>query len=159
MLPTMLDDSTHDASRHPAQPGSVETCASRRRQKSRGQSLVEFAVLLPLLVLILALAADFGRAFTAYIAISSAAREGAAYGMQSTIQANDAAGIEAAVLADAPNIWGTAPTVSVAPPSKDAQNYDKVSVTVNYTFSTILPIPPIPNTVALTRTVSMRVLN
>lgn len=152
MLPPMLDDATQ-------QPDDNRVRANRRRQKSRGQSLVEFAILLPALVFILALAADFGRAMTAYIAISSAAHEGASYGMMSTDQASDTAGIQAAALADAPTIWGTAPTVSVAALGTDDQGYDMVSVTVNYTFSTILPIPPIPNSVDLTRTVSMRVLN
>jgi Flp pilus assembly protein TadG len=130
-----------------------------KRRKTRGQSLVEFAILLPALTLILALAADFGRAFTAYIAISSAAREGAAYAMVSTAQANDANNVRAAALADAPTIWGKAPIVSNPVTTKDAQNYDMVSVTVTYTFDTIMPIPPIPNSVTLDRTVSMRIIN
>jgi Flp pilus assembly protein TadG len=43
----------------------------------KGQSLVEFALLLPLFVLIIVGVFDLGRAFFAYIAISNAAREGA----------------------------------------------------------------------------------
>ena len=43
---------------------------------SRGQSLVEFALVLPLFVLLLVGVFDLGRAFFAYIAISNAAREG-----------------------------------------------------------------------------------
>jgi Flp pilus assembly protein TadG len=130
-----------------------------RRRKSRGQSLAEFAVLLPVLTLVLALSADFGRAFTAYIAISSAAREGASYAMASTAQANDADAVRAAALADAPTIWGRAPVVSAPVITKDAQNYDMVSVTVTYTFDTIMPIPPIPNSITMDRTVSMRIIN
>lgn len=159
MLPLMPHQSIQ---RHADQPmAAVDDTvrAARRRQRSRGQSLVEFAVMLPLLVLILALAADFGRAFTAYIAISSAAREGAAYGMLSTSNSTNAAGIRAAALADAPSIWGTAPTVSAPAPTTDSQGYKKVTVTVNYTFSTVIPIPPIPSSVSMSRTVSMRVIN
>jgi hypothetical protein len=107
---------------------------------------------------ILALAADFGRAFTAYIAISSAAREGAAFGMMSAVQASDQDGIRDAALDDAPSIWGTAPTVSSFV-DEDEQDYDRVNVTVQYTFNTIMPIPPIPATLPLQRTVSMRVIN
>lgn len=159
MLPPMPDDTNHvDSSPASAAKGGPIRVA-RRRQKSRGQSLVEFAVMLPLLVLILALAADFGRAFTAYITISSAAREGAAYGMLSTANSTNTAGIQAAALADAPTIWGTAPTVSAPAPSTDSQGYKKVSVTVNYTFKTLIPIPPIKKSYAMTRTVSMRVIN
>jgi len=47
----------------------------------RGQALVEFALILPVLVLILMGVFDFGRAFFAYNAISNGAREGARYGV------------------------------------------------------------------------------
>jgi Flp pilus assembly protein TadG len=43
----------------------------------RGQSLVEMALVLPLLLLLLAGIIDFGRAFNNYIIITNAAREGA----------------------------------------------------------------------------------
>lgn len=156
---TLNEPSAHADAGLPTEAVSATIRASaRRRQRSRGQSLVEFAVLLPALVLILALAADFGRAFTAYIAISSAAREGAAYGMMSATQASDQNGIRDAALADAPSIWGAAPVVT-SNVDTDAQNYDRVNVTVTYTFSTIIPIPPVPSTLAMDRTVSMRVIN
>ena len=47
------------------------------REPSRGQSLVEFALVLPLFVLLLFGILDFGRAVLAYNSISNAAREGA----------------------------------------------------------------------------------
>jgi hypothetical protein len=50
---------------------------SRRREAHRGQTLVEFALVLPLLVLILVGIFDFGRAIYAYNTVSNAAREGA----------------------------------------------------------------------------------
>ena len=50
--------------------------------------------------------------------ISAAAREGAAYGMQSTDQSKNLAGIQAAALADAPTIWGVAPTVNAPNPAR-----------------------------------------
>lgn len=49
--------------------------------KRRGQSLVEFALVLPLLVLIVFGVLDLGRAFYALITITNAAREGARYGI------------------------------------------------------------------------------
>ena len=45
--------------------------------KERGQSLVELAMLLPLLMMIVLGAVDFGRVFFAYTTIVNAAREGA----------------------------------------------------------------------------------
>jgi len=49
-------------------------------KKSRGQSLVELALVVPILLLLFAGAADFGRVFYAYVAIENAAKEGALYG-------------------------------------------------------------------------------
>lgn len=48
--------------------------------RGNGQSLVEFAMILPLMVLVIAGIVDLGRAFYASITISNAAREGARYG-------------------------------------------------------------------------------
>jgi Flp pilus assembly protein TadG len=45
-------------------------------QYHSGQSMVEFALLLPLIVLLLVGVFDLGRAFFSYIAITNAAREG-----------------------------------------------------------------------------------
>ncbi len=51
-----------------------------RTRRSRGQSVAEFAVVLPIMLLILAGAVDLGRAFYAYVAVENAAKEGAFYG-------------------------------------------------------------------------------
>ena len=57
-------------------------CTSRIRpgRRERGQSLVETAIVLPILLLLLAAVIDFGRAFDAYIVLTNAAREGARFG-------------------------------------------------------------------------------
>ena len=47
--------------------------------RSRGQAMVEFALILPVMMLILLIAVDFGRLFSAYISDVNAAREGANY--------------------------------------------------------------------------------
>jgi hypothetical protein len=52
---------------------------SAKRNRRRGQSLVEFAILLPLLILIVFGVLDLGRAFFALITITNAAREGARF--------------------------------------------------------------------------------
>jgi hypothetical protein len=53
----------------------------RRRAKSRsGQSLVEFAFMLPILVLLLIGLADFGFLFYAHVQVTNATREGARAG-------------------------------------------------------------------------------
>ena len=49
----------------------------KRTSKSRGQSLVEFALILPILLLLVLGAMDIGRIITTKIAVTNAAREGA----------------------------------------------------------------------------------
>ena len=49
----------------------------RRRTRTRGQSLVEFALILPLLLVFLATILDLGRIYYANISLLNAAREGA----------------------------------------------------------------------------------
>ena len=52
----------------------------RAHQEERGQSIVEMAFLLPILVLLLVAVVDAARAFDAYIVLTNATREGARYG-------------------------------------------------------------------------------
>lgn len=54
-----------------------------RARLLRGQSLVEFALVLPILLLLIGGAVDLGRLFYAQIAISNAAKEGAFFGATS----------------------------------------------------------------------------
>src|SRR6476469_5184949 len=54
--------------------------SSGRRHRSRGQALVELALVTPLLLLLFAAAADLGRVFYAYVAVEHAAKEGAMFG-------------------------------------------------------------------------------
>jgi hypothetical protein len=49
----------------------------RTRLPSRGQALVEFALILPILVLLLVMAIDLGRVFFGWVALQNAARIGA----------------------------------------------------------------------------------
>lgn len=51
-----------------------------RRQGHRGQAVAELTIILPVFVLLLLVALDFGRMFFSYIEVSNAAREGASYG-------------------------------------------------------------------------------
>jgi len=48
-------------------------------RKERGQSLLEMALILPVLLLILSGLLDLGRLYYAYVAVTDAAAEGAAY--------------------------------------------------------------------------------
>jgi PKD repeat protein len=62
----------------PSRP--LERLRAHLHTRSRGQSLVEFALILPVFLFLLLSAIDFGRLFFTYIQINNAAREGAAFG-------------------------------------------------------------------------------
>ena len=51
----------------------------RGRSRTRGQTVVEFALILPVLVLMLLIALDFGRVFLGWVSLNNAARVGANY--------------------------------------------------------------------------------
>ena len=99
-----------------------------------GQSLVEFALMMPFLLVILLGVADLGRAFYYTSAIANAARAGAAYAA-----ANGPSTSAASVAAKACNETGfVAYSASPACPGLDATTAfgaGRVTVTVTYDFN------------------------
>lgn len=125
-----------------------------RRDRARGQTLTEFALILPVLLLALMGVLDFGRAVFAYNAISNAAREGG----RTAIVNQTPAEIRARAIAQATSL-GIDPSSSSCPPAgtsgvcieyKDAtlsgpctgvSNLGCVAeITVKYSFNPITPI-------------------
>jgi Flp pilus assembly protein TadG len=74
-----------------------------------GSQLVELALALPLLLLVLCGAIDFGRAYFVDMEVAAAAEAGAIYGLSNP---TDIAGMKAAALLNAPDISGLTPTAS-----------------------------------------------
>ena len=123
--------------------------------KEAGQEAVEFALLLPLLLLIVFGVLDLGRAFHAAIVITNAARVGARYGMDYPGNYN---GILAAARAEAvgSGIDLTTSTIDAyCVDPLDPANFPvpcgsgkplRVSVTYNFTLilGFVLPDPTIP---------------
>jgi Flp pilus assembly protein TadG len=66
-------------------PGTHAPTPPGDRRRIRGQSVVEFALVLPILLLLLAATIDFGRLFYTYVAVDNAAKEGALYGARSPL--------------------------------------------------------------------------
>ena len=77
-----------------------------------GQALVELALLLPVLVLLLVGAAEFGRLAYAAIEVTNAAHAGVQYGAQNHATASDNAGMQAAAIDDGPNVTSLSATAS-----------------------------------------------
>jgi Flp pilus assembly protein TadG len=71
-----------------------------------GAALVEFAVVAPVLLLLLLGLIDFGRYMYDGILAANAARAGAQYGAQTMITAANSAGMQNAAYADAQNLPG-----------------------------------------------------
>jgi len=105
----------------------------------RGQSLVEFALVLPLLVLIVAGIFDLGRAFFASITITNAARVGARYG---TLHPSDFTGMVSAAVIEAQdsNIIIDPSNVNIACPIDVVRcaPSQPITVTVNYNYNDML---------------------
>ncbi len=131
------------------------------RRRYRGQSLVELALVTPILLLLLMISIDVGAAMSAYTTVGSMARQGAYYGSHNP---DDTAGISSTALGESGAIYGVMPTVSsdVVDDSFDVPNtttpYQTVIVTVTYQYNPLFSIPPMPSSMTIKRQVEMRVL-
>jgi len=112
------------------------------KRPARGQSLVEFALLLPILMLIAVVLLDLGRAVYYYSVIHNAAREGARYGIvhynlpRNTLIANIitasrelTVGLDQAEVAITPNV-----------PAYPIETGAVLQVTAEYSFSAVTPL-------------------
>ena len=116
----------------------------RRRRSLQGQSLVELALILPVVILIVAAAVDLGRVYFSWVNLTSAARVGAAYAASNpSVSFGPGSGYALAVLADrndagCPLSPGPAP----APPSfgPDKIVGSLVAVTLGCDFSPAMPL-------------------
>lgn len=120
-------------------------------RQQKGQSLVEFALLLPILVIIVFSAVEFGRLWMTMNVLTGAAREGARV---ASVTAPNAALVQNAAnsVLSAVNISGA--TVTVVGP--DAANAVTVTVRINYSVLTGTIVPGLTGTFQLTRSASMR---
>ena len=121
-----------------------------RERHNKGGSMVELALLLPLLVLILAGVVDLGRAFHDYIVITNASREGARYASHFP---NDLTGIRDTANDEAVSTGVAIDTNQVSVDVLNAPSGDPITVTVHYGFHTILArIVGVPTIMLTSRT-------
>lgn len=136
----------------------------------KGQSSVELAVAVPLLLLLLLAGTDFGRIFYMTSGVASAARAGAQYGSQSVITAANAAGMVAAAQTDGSNVTSmtataaqctcaTSSTVSACPTGycTNAPQATFVTVQTSVVFKTLVTWPGIPSSTTLAGKAIMQV--
>lgn len=125
----------------------------------RGQSLVELALIAPVLIIIMLGAMDYGRVYFAYTSVTNAARTGADYAAAGPASASDTTGIRAAAVAETSDLLNTSasnPDVSVAT-GTDSQGRLYADITVTYSFDTLFPWPGLPSSFDVERTVRARV--
>jgi Flp pilus assembly protein TadG len=127
-----------------------------KRAPRRGAAVVELAVLLPLLVFLFVIAADFARVYYFSLTLQNCARAGALYASDPFVaDESPFASYQAAALADAKNVTPQ-PTISKKD-GADAIGRPYVEVTAAYSFKTITGFPGVPNQVNLQRSVKMYV--
>ncbi len=150
--------------------------AVRTWDGERGVALVEFAVAIPLLILLLLGVAEIGRYAYFSIIVANAARAGTAYGAQNGTTALDSPGIQSAVQNDGVNgISALAVTSSASCSCWNGASYSAtpcslpltcasghpvefISVTVSGTAHSIFKYPLLPSSLPVSATATSRVV-
>jgi Flp pilus assembly protein TadG len=131
--------------------------ARPQRRLDRAQSLVEFALVFPVLLVLALAAVDYGRAYFDYISVTNAARNGASYASTGAEAPSDTAGIRSAVLNEMGDVQDKDSVVVTVATGTDSSGKMYAKVTVQHTFSTIFSWPGLPTSVPIQRSVLMRV--
>ena len=134
----------------------------------RGTALVEFAVMLPLILLLLAGVLDYTLVMRTAISVADAARAGAQYGSLSAANAADTAGMQSAALHAAPDVHGLTATAVKACKCSDGATVScggscasgpvrvYAQVTASATATPIFSYSQVPFAGAVSTTVCMR---
>ena len=145
--------------------------ASNFAASERAQSLVEVALLLPLLVFVLLGGADLARAFALQLAVQNGARAGAeAAAIDFSPTQNEARNRALDEMSRTPALNTSDPSIVITVSFKRADGVTDctgdptvidpcyATVRVQYTFHTVTAWPLIPNTANFDRTTTMRMI-
>lgn len=121
----------------------------------KGQSLVEFAILLPLLLLLLMGILEFGIMINSYLTINNSAREGARLGIVSGSNID----IKELIINISPNLDTENLIVNITPLEGSRESGGTLTVEVIYNYQVIIPIITniLNNVVVLKAQTSMRI--
>ncbi|MDQ0690148.1 TadE family protein [Arthrobacter sp. W4I7] len=113
------------------------------QDSERGAAAVEFAILLPLLLMLVLGTIEFGRAYNAQITLTNAARDG----VRVMAIANDPASAKIAAKNAAASVSTSIPTSDVTLSTDACSTGSQVTLTIKYNLSTITGIAgPFPMT-------------
>ena len=119
---------------------SSELARSKRRRRQRGQSLVEFALILPIFLILLMGIVDFGLGLKSWIAITNSARESARYAAVGCASATvDATDVQEKAVKAATGLSITTADVDVVNCTAGSAT-ESVDVTVRYDYTLVTPI-------------------
>lgn len=114
-----------------------------RRRGESGQAVVEFAIVLPVLILLLLGIMEFGRALSALIVLQNAAREGVRYGITVSSDPNSDTLIEDRVRQEAGSLDGAADPVrlqvTITPDLANRVPGGDLRVSLQYDFEFVVP--------------------
>lgn len=143
----------------------------RATHSQRGTALVEFAIVLPVLMLLLLGVVEAGRYAYFSILVGNAARAGVQYGAQNSVTAYDTAGMTAAAQADGRNAiaaltvtpanfcqcWNgsTGSAVDCSGTCTTGHLLKYVSVTVSGKIDPLFQYPLLPSSLTVTQTATM----
>ncbi len=138
---------------------SDATFVQKKQMKSRlkpaapqqGQALVEFALALPILLILLAVGADFGRAYFYDLSLRDAAFAAARYG---GMNPNDDAGIRNAAKLATPDSGLADASVTITSTTNPRGRGTPLQISVSYVFHPLTPVlgQLIGNTITLHET-------
>jgi Flp pilus assembly protein TadG len=129
-------------------PDQAGEAPAQGRERSRGQALVEFAIILPVFFLVMAGMFDLGLGIYSDLTLVNAAREGARLGV---IDPGDTSAIEDRVRAMSGNLDGSKLNVTVACERPSGTSFapctspmwlpgDATKVTVDYKYTVFFPV-------------------
>jgi Flp pilus assembly protein TadG len=105
-------------------------------KNQRGQALVEFAIILPLLLLIIMSIIEFGLMLNSYLTVRNVSREGARAGIVGSTNAE----IENTIISTSPNLEECKLTINITPPEGSRKSGDTLTVKLTYKYKLIVPI-------------------
>jgi hypothetical protein len=111
----------------------------RKRRGERGQSLVELALTLPVLLLLLIGVVEVGNALNAYITVVDAARDGARLGSKGSASDDDIKNLVVTEMGRLPN--GVNPASDITVQRNTVPGSQSIRVEVCYDHSLILHVP------------------
>lgn len=127
----------------------------RNIKNEKGQALVEFAIILPILLLLIMGILQFGLLINSYLALENSSREGARLGIVGCTDKD----IQNIVMKTAPTLNSNALTINITPSEGSRKSGDTLTINLTYNYNLTIPIIStlFNNSVTLNAQTSMRI--